>query len=124
MTTFSLGALVAATTPGTAPGKVGGGGMAPVGTGASTAVAGRAGCTAGGGVGGRCSDCQRSQRNSAEKEKMTNRIRRWVSMNQSESEKFSSLLKEPGRTRPDDTDDTERCGGPQATPPWLRHGAR
>src|SRR5436190_20271203 len=66
---------------GAAPGMLGApaAGSAPAGGAGVSPEAFGALCTGTLG-GGRCSACQRSQRNSAENEKITNRIRRWVSM--------------------------------------------
>src|SRR5438034_1575506 len=88
-------------------------GVAPPGTGVVTVALGAgasmpAGVAVGGlatwGTGGRCSRCQASQRNKAENEKITKRISRVVFIRRVSS-RFGELIREPGRSRPGDTDD-------------------
>jgi hypothetical protein len=77
--TISFGASGAAAGGG-APGMGPAPGDAAVPGGLAEGTAGNSVTLAAGGGGGRCSRCQASQRNSAESEKMTNRISRCVSM--------------------------------------------
>src|SRR5262249_17738021 len=67
-----------------------------------------------GGLGGRCSACQRSQRKSADKKKIPKRMKRWVSMNERPPQggpmTSRRCVREPGRTRPGDKGGSARCG--------------